>query len=357
MSAHLDLSPCPTPAWLPERQSQTLFGALLAPANRIRFFRERVETPDGDFIDFDWSSPALPRAPKRARDPALTQTAATDWLDDAGFQALERAHAGPALILLHGLEGSSKSRYAQSITQHFRQAGWTVVVAHFRGCSGFANRLARAYHSGDSAEIRFMLASVRAKFPNGDWHAVGISLGGNALLKYLGESPSEVTWLSAAAAISAPLDLVAAGNHLSDDGFNREVYSRHFLRTLRPKVLKKAQRFPGVIDTLRIQQARNLRDFDNAYTAPMHGFADALDYWTQCSSKRWLAHIRTPTLVLNARNDPFLPEGALPGPECSSSQIELHQPAQGGHVGFVTGVWPGNLAWLPRRIERFFTSR
>ncbi len=357
MSALLDLSPCPTPAWLPDRQSQTLFGALLAPANRIRFIRDRVETPDGDFIDFDWNSPALPRPPKRAHDNALTQTAATEWLDEAGREALERSTASPALILLHGLEGSSKSRYAQSITQHFRLAGWTVVVAHFRGCSGFANRLARAYHSGDSAEIRFMLETVRSRFPAGHWHAVGISLGGNALLKHLGESPNEVPWLKAAAAISAPLDLVAAGNHLSDDRLNREIYSRHFLRTLRPKVLKKAQRFPGVIDTIRIHQARDLRDFDNAYTAPMHGFKDALDYWTQCSSKPWLKHICTPTLVLNARNDPFLPEAALPGPEYGNPSIHLHQPAQGGHVSFVTGTWPGNLGWLPRRIETFFTSR
>ena len=357
VSAHLDLSPCPTPAWLPDRQSQTLFGALLAPTNRIRFFRERVETPDGDFIDFDWNSPLLPRAPKQARDATLIQTAATDWLEDSGRQALGLAQTSPALVLLHGLEGSSKSRCEQSITQYFRQAGWTVVVAHFRGCSGFANRLARAYHSGDSAEIRFILQTVRARLPAGHWHAAGISLGGNALLKYLGESPAEVAWLKAAAAISAPLDLVAAGNHLSDDRFNREIYSRHFLRTLRPKVLKKAQRFRGVIDTLRIHQARTLRDFDNAYTAPMHGFADALDYWTQSSSMRWLTHIRIPTLVLNARNDPFLPQAALPGPQLGSAQIEFHQPAQGGHVGFVTGGWPGHLGWLPRRIERFFTAR
>ena len=357
MSALLDLSPCPTPPWLPERQSQTLFGALLAPINRIRFFRDRVETPDGDFIDFDWNAPSLPRAPKRAQDAALTHTAATDWLDEAGRQTLGLAPAAPALVLLHGLEGSSKSRYAQSITQYFRQAGWAVVVAHFRGCSGFANRLARAYHSGDSAEIRFILETVRARFPAGHWHAVGISLGGNALLKYMGESPQEVAWLNAAAAISAPLDLVAAGNHMSDDRFNREIYSRHFLRTLRPKVLKKAERFPGVIDTIRIHQARDLRDFDNAYTAPMHGFSDALDYWTQCSSKRWLAHLRTPTLVLNARNDPFLPEATLPGPATGSAQVELHQPAQGGHVSFVTGVWPGHLRWLAQRIETFFTSR
>ena len=133
MSALLDLSPCPTPPWLPERQSQTLFGALLAPINRIRFFRDRVETPDGDFIDFDWNAPSLPRAPKRAQDAALTHTAATDWLDEAGRQTLGLAPAAPALVLLHGLEGSSKSRYAQSITQYFRQAGWAVVVAHFRG--------------------------------------------------------------------------------------------------------------------------------------------------------------------------------------------------------------------------------
>ena len=181
-------------------------------------------------------------------------------------------------------------------------------------------------------------------------------MGGNALLKRLGEAPTQFNWLQAAAAISAPLDLVAAGNHLSDDLFNREIYSRYFLRTLKPKVLEKSRRFPGVIDVMRINQARDLRDFDTAYTAPMHGFKDATDYWQQSSAKPWLKNILTPTLVLNARNDPFLPEQVLPGPDYGSANIVFHQPAQGGHIAFVTGMWPGNLTWLPTRLATFFSA-
>lgn len=356
LSAGLDLTACPVPAWLPDKQTQTLFGALAAPVNRIRFLRERVETPDGDFIDIDWNTPAFHLRARRHQDPLLAHTAAVRWITPADQAHLNSNARQPALILLHGLEGSSNSRYAQAITQYFLSAGWLVAVAHFRGCSGFTNRLARAYHSGDSEEISFILKTVRQRAPLAQWHAVGISLGGNALLKKLGETPQDFAWLHAAAAISAPLDLVAAGNHLSDNLFNREVYSRHFLRTLKPKVLEKSRRFPGVIDVMRINQARDLRDFDNAYTAPMHGFKDAADYWQQSSSKPWLKKIQTPTLILNARNDPFLPEQVLPGPEYGSASVLFHQPALGGHVSFVTGMWPGNLTWLPKRLERFFAA-
>lgn len=354
--AALDLAPCPVPIWLPDRQSQTLFGALAAPFNRIRFVRERVDTPDGDFIDLDWNAPALQLRARRQQDPALAHTAAVRWMTPADQERLYKSSAQPALLLLHGLEGNSQSRYAQSITQHFLAAGWLVVVAHFRGCSGFPNRLARAYHSGDSEEIAFILKTARQRAPEAQWHAVGVSLGGNALLKTLGETATQFSWLRAAAAVSAPLDLVAAGNHLSDNLFNREVYSRYFLRTLKPKVLEKSRRFPGVIDVMRLNQARDLRDFDNAYTAPMHGFKDAADYWQQSSSKPWLKHILTPTLVLNARNDPFLPEQVLPGPALGSASVVFHQPALGGHVGFVTGMWPGNLTWLPKRLAAFFSD-
>ena len=232
-----------------------------------------------------------------------------------------------------------------------------MVIAHFRGCSGAPNRLARAYYSGDSDEVSFMLDTVRSRLPAARWHAVGVSLGGNALLKFLGEHPAQASWLAGAAGISVPLDLVAAGLHLCTDPFNRHVYSRYFLRTLRPKVIEKATRFPGAIDGFRVAHAQDLRDFDDAYTAPMHGFRDALDYWTHCASKPWLAHIATPTLVLNARNDPFMPEPALPGPDQASSQVLLHQPAQGGHAGFVTGPFPGHLGWLPSRLERFFSGQ
>lgn len=356
MPASLDLSPCLAPNWLPERHSQTLFGALVAPTNRLRFTRLRCDTPDGDFIDFDWAYPGIASHHTLAQDRSLSHTAAARWLTQTEQMRLRDMAQTPALLLLHGLEGSSNSRYAQSIATYFKARGWIVVVAHFRGCSGFANRLARAYHSGDSADIGFMLNTVRQQAPQARWYAAGISLGGNALLKYLGESATTVDWLCGAASVSAPLDLVAAGNHLSDNHFNREVYSRHFLRSLKPKVLEKARRYPGAIDVFKVNQARDLRDFDHAYTAPMHGFKDAIDYWTQSASKPWLKKIVTPTLVLNARNDPFLPEHTLVGPgECSDS-ITLHQPALGGHVGFVSGPWPGHLNWLPERLIRFFSA-
>jgi hypothetical protein len=354
--ASLDLSPCLAPNWLPERHSQTLFGALLAPTNRLRFARLRCDTPDGDFIDLDWTYPGLVTHHTRTQERSLSHTAAARWLTQTEQQRLRDMAQAPALLLFHGLEGNSGSRYAQSIATFFKTRGWIVVVAHFRGCSGFANRLARAYHSGDSADIGFILNTVRQHAPQARWHAAGISLGGNALLKYLGECATQLDWLCGAAGISAPLDLVAAGNHLSDNLFNREVYSRHFLRSLKPKVLEKARRYPGVIDVFKVNQARDLRDFDHAYTAPMHGFKDAFDYWTQSASKPWLKKIVTPTVVLNARNDPFLPEHTLVGPNDCSEAITLHQPALGGHAGFVSGAWPGHLNWLPDRLMRFFNT-
>jgi len=326
-----------------------------------------VSTPDGDFIDMDWSAPGLIAdpihttsllAPVAITEPLPSGSAAMRWLNEADNLRLTGSSRGPALVLFHGLEGSSKSRYAQAIAQYFRARGWIVVIAHFRGCSGVANNMARAYHSGDTSDVAFILDTLRAKIPQAVWHAAGVSLGGNALLKYLGETgASNISHgLNAACAVSVPLDLVAAGNHLSDSFFNKNVYTRYFLHTLKPKVLEKAQRFPGVIDVMGVSQARTLRDFDNAYTAPMHGFQDAQDYWQKSSSKPWLTQVKTPTLLINARNDPFLPEAALPAPSEASSKVLLHFPAEGGHAGFVTGRFPGRLTWLPERMARFFAT-
>jgi len=374
MLARLDTRACPTPVWLPDAHSQTLYGALVARVPRITFVRQRIETPDGDFIDWDVSAPGI--VPQRPAGPVSVGSAtasnppplpanraACRWMDDEDWRALtlgiahHSTHAPsdspPALLLLHGLEGASHSRYAQAIGQYFRARGWIVVVAHFRGCSGVPNRLARAYHSGDSDELGFILSTARSRLPQARWHAVGVSLGGNALLKYLGEQGESATWLTAAAAVSAPLDLVAAGVSLSH-GLNRQLYARHFLRSMKAKILEKARRFPGAIDVVRLAHVRSLRDFDDAYTAPMHGFAHALDYWQRSSSKPWLPAIRVPTLVLNARNDPFLPEAALPGPDDCAPALLLHQPATGGHASFVTGRFPGNLSWLPQRLAQFF---
>ena len=362
MTARIDSSPCPQPFWLPGGHLQTIHGALAARYHRIAFVRDRVDTPDGDFIDFDWVGPGL--FPNKSADnqrvkadPRLAATAARRWMQDDDWSSLPTTPATPALVLFHGLEGSSTSHYAQAMSQHFRARGWVVVIAHLRGCSGFANRMARAYYSGDSDDVQFMLDTVHARLPHANWHAVGVSLGGNAMLKCLGERPETAERLEAAAAVSVPLDLVACGAALSDTFVGRRLYSRYFLRTMKRKVLDKAKKFPGNIDVLRFAQARTLREFDDMYTAPMHGFKNALDYWTRASSKPWLSRLALPTLVLNARNDPFVPAPSLPDSHECSDTVLLHQPAEGGHMGFVTGAFPGHLNWLPQRIARYFETR
>jgi len=325
--ADVDTSPCPVPRWLAGGHAQTLYGALCAPHPRVAFVRERVDTPDGDFIDVDWS----------AR-PA-------------------NGEASQALLLLHGLEGGSRSHYAQTLAGYLCARGWIVAVAHFRGCSDAPNRLARAYHSGDSTDVAFMLAHARARAPKAQWHALGVSLGGNALLKFLGEQGERAQWLAACAAISAPMDLLACGDTLSQTWAGRHLYSPYFLRSMRHKVREKVRRFPGVIDAKRLAHLKTLRDFDDAYTAPVHGYRDVRDYWTRASSLPWLRQIAVPTLILNARDDPFVPASSLPGVRDVSPTVLLHQPAQGGHVGFVTGRFPGHLYWMAQRVARFFADQ
>lgn len=362
MTAKIDFSDCPSPFWLPGGHLQTIYGAYIAHHQRIHFVRQRIETPDGDFLDLDWTGPGLftdrladgSNAPK---DSHLAKTAAKRWAQHQDWEHLPQGSHTQALIIFHGLEGSSKSHYTQAIAQYFRARGWVVVVAHFRGCSGFPNRMARSYYSGDSEEVKFILNSVREQLPLAHWHAVGVSLGGNALLKYLGEQGSNSVWLEAAAAVSAPADLVGCGQHLSEGFTGRHLYCPHFLKTMRAKIFEKSKRFPGMIDIVRLGQARTLRDFDDVYTAPMHGYQHALDYWTQASSKPLLKHIATPTLMLNAKNDPFIPEHTLAQVQDCSDAILLHQPDTGGHVGFVTGTFPGHIHWLPLRLARFFETQ
>jgi uncharacterized protein len=298
--------------------------------------RERWETPDGDFIDLDWVQEigAGFQSPSSSADP------------DSDV---------PLVVLFHGLEGCSTSQYAHALMAHVRDTGWRGVVIHFRGCGGEPNRLPRAYHSGDSAEIDWILRRLNHE-RNGRPYAVGVSLGGNALLKWLGERGAEATTLaSAAVAVSAPVDLMAAGNALGR-GFNK-IYTHAFLRTLKRKSLAKLERFPDLYEPRRVRRARTLRAFDDVVTAPLHGFRDTDDYWTRASSKPWLRRIAVPTLLVNARNDPFLPADALPTKDEVSAAVTLEYPEQGGHVGFVSNPVPGNLGWLPRRIIRFFSER
>ena len=275
---------------------QTIAASLLPPP-RVALRRERWETPDGDFVDVDF-----------AGDPG----------------------AGRTVILFHGLEGCSDSHYARGIAAHAAQRGWRIALPHFRGCSGEINRKPRAYHSGDSDEVDWLLR----RFSSPVW-AIGVSLGGNALLKWLGERGEAARGVvRRAAAVSAPLDLAAAGEAL-DRGLNRLLYTAHFLSTLRPKSLAKLAAFPGLYDAGAVKAARTFRAFDNLVTAPLHGFRDVDDYWTRASCGQWLDSIRVPTLVLNARNDPFLPqENLLAAARKAAPCVLLEFPRTGGHVGF-----------------------
>jgi predicted alpha/beta-fold hydrolase len=281
----------------------------------VKLERERWETPDGDFIDVDF----------------------------AGDDAAERR-----LVLFHGLEGCSDSHYARAIAASASQKGWRVAIPHFRGCSGEPNRKPRAYHSGDTEEIDWILKKLRPT------HAIGVSLGGNALLKWLGERGEEArALLRRAAAVSAPIDLAAAGRAL-DRGLNRLIYTRHFLSTLKPKSLAKLELFPGLYDAATVRGARSFRQFDDAVTAPIHGFRDVDHYWSAASSGPWLERIRVPTLLVNARNDPFLPEHELlAAAQKAAPCVVLEFPRTGGHAGFLAGPFPGHHRWLATRLLQF----
>ena len=308
------------PGWLPGGHAQTIWPALWS--RRFEgpppvYLRERWDTPDGDFVDVD-------------RQPA----------GDA---------AAPLLVLFHGLEGSSASAYAQAFAHVAQRRGWHYAVPHFRGCSGTLNRAPRAYHSGDFAEIGWMLGRFRAAHP-GPLLAVGISLGGNALLRWAGEMGEAAgAVLRAAAAVSSPLDL-AAGGHAIGRGLNRQIYTRMFLATMKPKALAKLAQHPGLFDAARLRAARTLEQFDDVFTAPLHGFAGVHDYWKRASAKPHLARIRIPALALNAANDPFVPAASLPTRRDAGAHVELWQPRHGGHVGFPHGRFPAHVVGMPNAV-------
>ncbi len=310
------------PLWLPGAHLQTIVPARLLPLPSVEYRRERWETPDGDFIDVDFALP-----------------------EPAGADA-------PVLVLFHGLEGCSQSHYARSVMRAAADRGWRGLVPHFRGCSGEPNRLPRAYHSGDSDEGDWILRRVKARYPQASLHAAGISLGGNMLAKWLGERGSEASFVAAAASVGSPLDLAAGGAALSR-GVNM-IYTKMFLATLRGKALAKTARFPGMASAEAIRASRNLYEFDDAYTAPVHGFRDTDDYWSRASGKPWLPAVEVPHLVLNARNDPFVPAASLPRAAEVSRFVHLEQPAHGGHIGFARGGFAADLGFLPERLFRFF---
>lgn len=310
------------PWWQPGGHIQTIWAALYArEAQTPAWRRERWDTPDGDFIDIDFSS-----------HPA-----------DA---------SAPTLVLFHGLEGSSSSHYAKALAQVCAQRGWHLAVPHFRGCSGEPNRLLRAYHSGDSDEVDWILRRLR-QGANGELLAMGVSLGGNALARWAGvQRQAAAELVKGAAVICAPLDLVAGGVNLGR-GLNRWIYTPMFMRSLVPKALAKWQQSPGVFDRLRLQRARTLHDFDDVFTGPVHGFRNADDYWVRASAKPLLKQVAVPLLLLNARNDPFVPAHSLPTPDEVSASVQLWQPPHGGHVGFASGAWPAHVQAMPLAVTEW----
>lgn len=310
------------PRWLPGGNLQTIWPALYS--RRVfgphpHYTRERWATPDADFVDVDW----LVRA---ADTPAKT-----------------------LLVLFHGLEGSSRSHYAEAFADYAQSHDMAFAVPHFRGCSGELNQAPRAYHSGDYEEIDWVLERLRERHA-GNILAVGVSLGGNALLRWAQEKGHDASRVvSAVAAVCSPIDL-AAGGWAIGRGFNRLVYTRMFLNTMKPKALQKLAQHPGLFKREALLAARTLYDFDNVFTAPLHGFKSTEDYWARASAKPHLHTIRIPALVVNARNDPFVPAWCLPSQREVGDCVTLWQPAHGGHVGFPQGRIPGHVRSMPDAV-------
>ena len=335
------------PAWLPGGHLQTIWPALYARrvfGSQPQYRRERWTAPDGDFIDVDWLAPDAPAGPSPAVPPAhgTARSPATPQ------QAL--------LVMFHGLEGSSSSHYAEAFADFARERGCRFAVAHFRGCSGELNHGPRAYHSGDFEEIGWILKRFR-QVHAGPLAAVGISLGGNALMRWAGEMGGAAAQVvHAVASVCAPIDL-AAGGYAIGRGFNRMVYTRMFLRTMKPKALRKLAQHPGLFDGAALLAARDLYEFDNIFTAPLHGFRSTEDYWARASAKPHLARILVPALVVNARNDPFVPAWSLPHQDQVGSHVDLWQPAHGGHVGFPQGPVPGHVRTMPDAVGCWLLAR
>jgi uncharacterized protein len=303
--------------WLPGPHCQTLWPTFGRKSATIQLIRERIELADGDFIDLDWSN----------------------------------QDARPIVIILHGLEGSADSPYARGMLRIINQCGWRGVVMHFRGCSGEPNRKLRAYHSGETNDIAEIITILRAREPSTPIVALGYSLGGNVLLKWLGESGAQNP-LTAAVAVSVPLELGKSADRLQQ-GFSR-VYQWHLLKSLCEKMKTKAH----MHDTLPTSaKFSSIREFDDKLTAPMHGFDSANDYYTLSSSRQFLKTIRIPTLLIQSKDDPFLTPDAIPELSELSHSLQMEVTEHGGHVGFVSGNLPWQPEyWLERRIPEFLKN-
>ncbi|MFV1995202.1 MAG: YheT family hydrolase [Verrucomicrobiales bacterium] len=302
---------------------QTIYPALFRRVPRVAAARERIETPDGDFLDLDWSA----RAGRRRS----------------------------LVVISHGLEGDSSQAYVQGMAGAFLRRGWDALAWNFRGCSGEPNRRARFYHSGATEDLGAVLTHVFATRNYAQVALVGFSLGGNMTLKYLGDLGDEAdSRLCGAVAFSVPCDLASSAEKLA--GFSQRLYMRRFLKGLRGKIRKKMESHPQEVTDEGFDRVKNFHDFDGAYTAPLHGFESAEDYWERCSCRRVLEQIRVPALLVNAVNDPFLGSGCFPREEAKASEhFFFEAPRGGGHVGFVSRDRSGEY-WSESRAAEFFGS-
>ena len=298
--------------WIPGAHAQTLWGKFFRPRPPLPLRVERWDTPDGDFID---------------------------------IHRLEGPPRAPRLLFLHGLEGTIRSHYVAGFFGEAKRRGWAADLLIFRGCGDEPNRAPRFYHSGETSDLALALQRVHSEHPDSPIVLAGVSLGGNVLLKFLGEQGSTLLdQVVAAAAVSVPFDLERGARFISE-GFSR-IYDQHFLRTLRQKALAKLQRYPGLFDGDALHRATNIYEFDDAVTAPVHGFADAHDYYARSSSLGFLGRVMVPTLLLSAVDDPFLPADVLEQVRDvarKNARLRLEFTQHGGHVGFIGGRIP----WRP----------
>jgi uncharacterized protein len=310
--------------WIPGGHLQTLWGKLFRRQETAPTTLERWDTPDGDFLE---------------------------------LHRLAAPSGSPHLLLLHGLEGSIRSHYAQGLLNEARRRGWAADLLIFRSCGSELNKTRRFYHSGETQDLAFALERLASEFRSSPLALVGVSLGGNVLLKFLGERGNDLPPnVKAAAAISVPFDLERSSKRINQ-GFSR-LYQRFFLQSLKRKAAEKAQRFPDLAAAADIAALRTLEDFDNLITGPLHGFRDARDYYARSSSLPYLKDIRLDTLLFNATDDPMLPPAVLNevrGIAKTNPALEVDFVEKGGHVGFVTGSIP----WRPyyyaeHRVGEFF---
>jgi uncharacterized protein len=313
--------------WLRGAHRQTVWRRLFNDDSSPPYLRERVDLPDGDFIDLDW------------------------------YGSSRRNSRRPLVIVLHGLEGSSRSPYVPGLLREAGRRGWDGVAMNFRSCSGEINRLPRFYHSGETGDLDYIVSSIVSGNPGRPIALAGYSLGGNVLIKWLGEGGDKIPdSIRAAVAVSVPFDLAAAA-HRIDHGISR-IYGGVFLRTLKKKAVVKAGMFPGLLDPKEVVRMRSFAHFDDRVTAPIHGFRNARDYWTRASAAPWLNEIRRPTLLLSACDDPFLPAACLPYDAVAGSVwLSADFTPYGGHVGFVEGMWPGAATyWVDQRVMGYLDS-